>query len=95
MIKVERLELTSPNPQAIRLKVRHLEHAMNSLPDEQRTVLVLIGLEGMDCEEVAQICAVPLNVVQSRLNSAQRRVRQMLAGQNGGAFNRHDVGKSQ
>jgi RNA polymerase sigma-70 factor, ECF subfamily len=81
MIKVERLELTSPDSRAIWLKVRHLEHAMNCLPDEQRTVLVLIGLEGMGYEEVAQICAVPIDVVQSRLNSAQRRVRQMLTGQ--------------
>lgn len=83
MIKVERLELTSPASQSIRLKVRHLEHAMNCLPDEQRAVLVLIGLEGMGCEEVAQICAIPIDVVQSRLASAQRRVRQMLTGQTG------------
>jgi RNA polymerase sigma-70 factor, ECF subfamily len=81
MIKVERVELTSPDSRAIRSKMRHLEHAMNCLPDEQRTVLVLIGLEGMGYEEVAQICAVPVNVVQSRLNCAQRRVRQMLTGQ--------------
>ena len=81
MIKVERVELTSPDSRAILSKVRHLEHAMNCLPDEQRMVLVLIGLEGMGCEEVAQICAVPIDVVQSRLNSAQRRVRQMLTGQ--------------
>ena len=81
MIKVERLELSSPASQAIRLKMRHLEHAMNCLPDEQRTVLVLIGLEGMGCEEVAQMCAIPVDVVQSRLDSAQRRVRQMLTGQ--------------
>ncbi|HEV2546009.1 MAG TPA: sigma factor-like helix-turn-helix DNA-binding protein [Stellaceae bacterium] len=86
MIKVERLERASPDSRAIRSKVRHLEHAMNCLPDEQRTVLVLIGLEGMGCEEVARICAVPVNVVQSRLDCAQRRVRQILTEQNFGSL---------
>jgi DNA-directed RNA polymerase specialized sigma24 family protein len=57
-------------------------------------VLVLVGLEGMGHDEVAQICDIPVNVVQSRLDSAQRRVRRMLAGQNCGTSNRHDVGKS-
>jgi RNA polymerase sigma-70 factor (ECF subfamily) len=93
MIKVERLELTSPDSQAIRLKVRHLEQAINCLPDEQRTVLVLIGLEGMGYEEVARICAVPVDVVQSRLDSAQRQVRKMLTGQKRGTFNSRDVGQ--
>ena len=84
MFKVERLQLASPASRAIQSKLRYLEHALNCLPDEQRAVLVLIGLEGMGCEEVAQICAVPINVVQSRLSAAQRRLRQLLTGQDNG-----------
>lgn len=95
MIKVERLELTSSDSQAIRLKVRHLEHAINCLPDEQRAVLVLVGLEGMGYAEVARICAVPIDVVQSRLDSAQQQVRKMLTGQRRGTINRRNVGQQE
>ena len=43
---------TAPN-QGKRLELRDLERAIARLPEEQRSVLLLVGLEGMRYEEVA------------------------------------------
>ena len=81
-IVVEEVQLASPAPQMTSLELRDLESAINCLPDEQRETLLLIGLEGMKYEEVAQISDVPIGTVRSRLSRAREELRQMLEGKN-------------
>src|SRR6202158_5918487 len=50
------------------LQLRDLEAALGRLPQEQRQVILLVGLEGMRYEEVAQILQVPVGTVRSRLS---------------------------
>jgi RNA polymerase sigma-70 factor (ECF subfamily) len=57
-IVVEKVQLASPVPQLPHLELRDLESAIARLSAEQRETLLLIGLEGMKYEEVAQICDV-------------------------------------
>ncbi len=61
MIDVERLKLMSVASRAVGLKVRYLENAINSLPNEQRTVLALVGLAGPICCFPAQAARVHLH----------------------------------
>src|SRR5256886_3841417 len=49
------------------LQLRDLDAAIGKLPQEQRQVILLVGLEDMRDEEVAAILAVPLGAVRSPL----------------------------
>ena len=82
-IEVEKVHLSAPATQTASLELRDLERAIDRLPDEQRITLLLIGLEGMKYEEVAQICNVPIGTVRSRLSRAREELRRMLDGAEG------------
>jgi RNA polymerase sigma-70 factor, ECF subfamily len=77
-INVEKVTLGVHPSQIGRLELRDLERAIASLPHEQRTTLLLIGLEGLKYEEVAQICDVPVGTVRSRLSRARTALHQKL-----------------
>ena len=69
--------------QSDRLEVRDLQVALSRVPEEQREVLLLIGLEQMTYEEAAGALGIPIGTVMSRLSRARERLRALLAG--GGA----------
>jgi RNA polymerase sigma-70 factor, ECF subfamily len=75
---VEKVHLPTPPAQLAGLELRDLERAIQRLPEEQRTMLLLIGLEGMSYEEVARVCGVPIGTVRSRVSRARQALRQML-----------------
>ena len=64
--------------QQVSLQLRDLRNALDKLPDEQRTVVLLIGLEGMRYEEVAEILGVPVGTIRSRLSRAREALREMM-----------------
>lgn len=66
--------------QADSLELRDLERALQSLPAEQREVLLLVGLEEVAYEEVARIVGVPIGTVMSRLSRARSRLRSLMSG---------------
>jgi RNA polymerase sigma-70 factor, ECF subfamily len=78
-IVVEKVALASPAAQFASLELRELERAIARLPEEQRETLLLIGLEGMKYDEVAQICGVPIGTVRSRLSRARTVLHRMTA----------------
>lgn len=80
-IDVEKVHLAAPASQTSSLELRDLERAIDRLPEEQRITLLLIGLEGMKYDEVAQICNVPIGTVRSRLSRARDELRRMLEGE--------------
>jgi RNA polymerase sigma-70 factor (ECF subfamily) len=57
---------------------RDIARALDALPDEQRSVLLLVALEGLSYREVAEIQAVPIGTVMSRLARARAGVRAYL-----------------
>ena len=67
--------------QADALEVRDLDRLLQRLPPEQREVLLLISVEEMSYQEVAQITGVPLGTVMSRLSRARARLRDEMASQ--------------
>jgi RNA polymerase sigma-70 factor (ECF subfamily) len=64
--------------QQVSLQLRDLRNALDRLPDEQRTVVLMIGLEGMRYEEVADILGVPVGTIRSRLSRAREALREMM-----------------
>lgn len=68
--------IAPPQPHAVAL--REMERAILSLPDDQREVLLLIGVEGMSYEEAAQMLAVPVGTVRSRLSRARQRLLALM-----------------
>jgi RNA polymerase sigma-70 factor (ECF subfamily) len=66
--------------QSDRLEVMDLQSALLTLPEEQRDVLLLVGLEQMTYEEAAGVLNVPIGTVMSRLSRARERLRLLLKG---------------
>jgi RNA polymerase sigma-70 factor (ECF subfamily) len=66
--------------QSDRIEVMDLQAALARLPEDQRVVLLLVGLEQMTYEETARVLDVPIGTVMSRLSRARERLRQLLNG---------------
>lgn len=60
------------------LQLRDLEAAIGRLPHEQRQVILLVGLEGMRYEEVAEVLGIPVGTVRSRLSRGRDQLRRMM-----------------
>jgi RNA polymerase sigma-70 factor (ECF subfamily) len=60
-----------------------LARALALLPEEQRAVLLLVGLEQFGYAEASEVLGVPLGTVMSRLSRARERLRILL--ETGGA----------
>src|SRR5260370_7001091 len=60
------------------LQLRDLEAAIAKLPQEQRQVILLVGLEGMRYEEVALILGIPVGTVRSRLSPGREQLRRLM-----------------
>lgn len=63
--------------QGKRLELRDLERAITQLPEEQRSVILLVGLEGMRYEEVAAVLHVPVGTIRSRLSRGREALRRL------------------
>ena len=57
-----------------------VQHCLDTLPTEFRTVVVLADVQGMDYSEVAIASRVPLGTIKSRLARARLRLRECLRG---------------
>jgi RNA polymerase sigma-70 factor (ECF subfamily) len=64
--------------QSSRMRLRDLERALDKLPAEQRQVLLLVGVEDMTYEEVAEIVSVPVGTVRSRLSRGREALRALM-----------------
>ena len=62
-------------------QLRELDRALARLPDQQREVILLIGLEGVAYETAAQILGVPIGTVRSRLSRGRATLRQLMGRQ--------------
>ncbi|SFC49335.1 RNA polymerase sigma-70 factor, ECF subfamily [Polaromonas sp. OV174] len=73
-------ELPERATQADRLEVRDLDRLLQRLPNEQREVLLLVGVEEFSYQEVASTLGVPVGTVMSRLSRARERLRAEMEG---------------
>jgi RNA polymerase sigma-70 factor, ECF subfamily len=62
------------------LEQRDLLRAFAALPEEQRSVLLLIGIEDLSYGEAARVLGVPIGTVMSRLSRGRERLRHHMNG---------------
>jgi RNA polymerase sigma-70 factor (ECF subfamily) len=72
--------VATTDPTASR-QLRELERALGELPEEQREVILLVGLEGMSYDQAAAILNVPVGTIRSRLSRGREALRKLLGGE--------------
>ena len=72
------------------LEHRDLLRAFAALPEEQRSVLLLIGVEDLSYQEAARVLGVPIGTVMSRLSRGRERLRHYMNGDVNGDRRRHN-----
>ena len=60
------------------LRLRDLDRALGRLPEEQRQIVLLAGLEGMRYEQIAEILDIPIGTVRSRLSRGREMLRVLI-----------------
>lgn len=55
-----------------------LERALAALPDGQRRMLILHGIEGYRCREIAERLGVAVGTVRSQVHRARRKLKEAL-----------------
>ena len=71
----------SPTPEAAALNAEsgaQLRAAIDALPADMRTVLILYALEGRQYDEIAEITNTSIGTVKSRLNRARQKIAKFL-----------------
>lgn len=63
---------------AHRLTVAEVEAAMSQLPDDQRTVIALIAVQGLSYKQAATILDVPKGTIMSRLARARLKLAELM-----------------
>jgi len=63
------------------MEVRDLAKALTQLAPEYREVVLLVGLEQIRYQDVAEILDVPLGTVMSRLSRGRERLRALMSGE--------------
>ena len=69
--------VATTDPTASR-ELRELERALGELPEDQRQVILLVGLEGMSYEQAAAILSMPVGTVRSRLSRGRDALRKLM-----------------
>ena len=62
-----------------RLEFERVDQAINTLPEEQRTVLLLVAVEGRSYAEAAELLDIPIGTVMSRVARARRSLADKIA----------------
>jgi len=61
-----------------KLDMADFKTALDSLPDDQREAIVLIGASGFSYEEAAEIAGVAVGTIKSRVNRARVKLQELL-----------------
>jgi len=79
---VELDDAAAAQPPSQEAHVRHGEllRALAELPADQRSVLLLVGVEGLSYADAARVQGVPIGTVMSRLSRARERLHRLLDG---------------
>lgn len=73
----------APTPEDAEARVGYLDvmAAMARLPEDQRAVLLLVGVEGLSYDAAARVLGVPVGTVMSRLSRGRERLRRYVDGE--------------
>ncbi len=74
-------DTAAPPEQESRVRLRQIQAAFLSLPDEQRAVLHLVAIEDLSYQEASATLGIPLGTLMSRLARARAALRTFETGQ--------------
>ncbi len=77
-------EMAAPH-QADPAELRDIHTALEKLPADQREVLLLVAVEGLRYREAAEVLALPVGTVMSRLARARGKMQELLGNVPAGA----------
>ncbi|HEX6869350.1 MAG TPA: sigma-70 family RNA polymerase sigma factor, partial [Candidatus Limnocylindrales bacterium] len=75
------LATTADRVTPVRSDADILGAALDTLPTDQRTILVLHHLEGQGVAELAEALEIPVGTVKSRLHTARRALQDALTAE--------------
>lgn len=78
------VEDVSVNAETLNLRLADAEtvrRAIGELPVEFREMIILREMEGLSYKEIAELSALPIGTVMSRLSRARKQLQQRLAGE--------------
>jgi RNA polymerase sigma-70 factor, ECF subfamily len=64
--------------QESKLRWQELVRELNNLPEDQRTVILLISVEDLSYAEAARVLGIPIGTVMSRLARGRERLRRVF-----------------
>ncbi|MGX5844449.1 sigma-70 family RNA polymerase sigma factor [Mesorhizobium sp. ArgA1] len=70
-------DASTPPPQEHSVRLAQVREAFFSLPEEQRSALHLVAIEGLSYQEAADASGVPLGTLMSRIGRARAALRSM------------------
>jgi RNA polymerase sigma-70 factor (ECF subfamily) len=59
---------------------RAIQHCLDNLPDDFRSTVVMVDVQGMDYSEASEAIGKPIGTIKSRLARARLRLRECLHG---------------
>ena len=71
-------QLVSAPDQNVKLDLQDVQSALAMLRSEQREALVLVALEGLSYDQVAEITGVAIGTVKSRVSRARQRLAELM-----------------
>jgi RNA polymerase sigma-70 factor (ECF subfamily) len=77
-----------PASQQVNAELHAALNSLDQLPEEQRQVLLLVAVEGLEYADVAKILKIPVGTVMSRLSRARDKLRDTLEGRQRPALRR-------
>ncbi len=80
MVAAEDAESPVEAGQEWSLATRDLVAGLDRLPPEQREVLLLVAVEGLEYREVAAVLGIPIGTVMSRLSRGRDALRNHMEG---------------
>ena len=80
---VDESAMVEPAPQEHRIRHNELMRALDTLPQDQRSVILLISVEDLSYAEAAQALGVPIGTITSRLARGRERLQRALDGELG------------
>ncbi len=72
------VEPLGPDPTGLVLDRAEVAAGLAALPPREREILILFYLQDLSLEACAEICAIPVGTVKSRLSRARRLLREEL-----------------
>jgi len=74
-----------------RIALAEVRKAVDRLPPDQRTTLMLVTVEGLSYKEAAEVAGVPIGTIMSRLARARIALQQYLDAPTGGSTRNADA----